>query len=151
LAGVAGAVFAVVEGSTTTSSSALQFHVLGQPWMTLAATSSNISLCLYLSCFLNRQRVNWIRAWSFIVAIVWFSFTMTVAFQCRPLQKLWNPATEGLCWDSDVQRSFSYFQGGISVLAWFILALCPALMRREMNPLRHLRWPLHVFSGFSFM
>jgi hypothetical protein len=151
LAGIADAVFAMVEGSMTTSSSALQFHVLGQPWMTLAANSSNISICLYLSSFLGRQWVNPTRVWIFIMAVVWFSFTMTVAFQCRPLQKLWNPEMDGLCWDSDVERNFGYFQGALSVFAWFLLALCPALVLRELHPLRHLKWPLCIFSGLSFM
>lgn len=119
--------------------------------MTLAATSSDISICLYFSSFLDRRQVILIRIWTFIMAIVWFSFTMTVAFQCRPLQKLWTPEMEGFCWESDVGRDFSIFQSTISVLSCLLVVLCPAVMLRELHPLRHLKWPLCVFAGLSFL
>lgn len=48
----------------------------------------------------------------FAMAAVNFSFALTVNLQCRPLERLWKPEVEGVCWDPSVQAEFGYFQGG---------------------------------------
>lgn len=48
----------------------------------------------------------------FFMAVVNLTFSLTTNLQCRPLEKLWNPSTPGVCWDPSVQLNFGYFQGG---------------------------------------
>lgn len=134
-----------------TSSSALQFDVLGQPWIMMAATLSKISICLYFTRLLGRQWRILLGIMIFLMAIVNLTFSLTVNLQCRPLEKLWNPQSEGVCWDPSVQLNFGYFQGAFSVFSWFFLALFPVMILRELDMQRHPRWPFYVLSGLSFV
>ena len=149
--GLVGTVFSIVEGSTKTSASALEFDVLGQPWLMMGATLSKISICLFFIRLLSARR------WRILLGIMIFSmalvnltFSLTVNLQCRPLEKLWKPQTDGACWDASVQLNFGYFQGVFSVFTWFFLSLFPVMILRELDMQRHPRWPFYVLSALSF-
>jgi len=149
--GLIGTIFSIVEGSMKTSSSALEFDVLGQPWLMMGATLSKISICLFFIRVLSARR--WrilLMSLIFLMAIINLIFSMTVNLQCRPLEKLWNPQTDGSCWDPSVQLNFGYFQGAFSVFSWFFLSLFPVMLLRELDLQRHPRWPFYVLSGLSF-
>lgn len=103
----------MVEGSRKTSSSALEFDVLGQPWLMMGSTLAKISICLFFIRVLDARR--WrilLGTMIFLMSIVNLTFSMTVNLQCRPLEKLWNPDADGACWNPRVQLNFGYFQGG---------------------------------------
>lgn len=149
--GLIGTIFSIVEGSMTTSSSALEFDVLGQPWLMMGATLSKISICLFFIRVLSARR--WrilLSVMIFLMAIVNLTFSMTVNLQCRPLEKLWHPQLDGSCWDPSVQLNFGYFQGAFSVFSWFFLSLFPIMILRELDMQRQPRWPFFVLSGLSF-
>lgn len=149
--GLIGTIFSIVEGSTKTSSSALEFDVLGQPWLMMGATLSKISICLFFIRVLSARR--WrilMMSIVFVMAIINLIFSMTTNLQCRPLEKLWNPQTDGSCWDPSVQLNFGYFQGAFSVFSWFFLSLFPVMILRELDMQRHPRWPFYVLSTLCF-
>ncbi|KAB5586172.1 hypothetical protein GE09DRAFT_1049155 [Coniochaeta sp. 2T2.1] len=149
--GLIGTIFSIVEGSMKTSSGALEFDVLGQPWLMMGATLAKISICLFFIRSLNARR--WrvlLGAMIVLMAIVNFTFSLTVNLQCRPLEKLWNPQTDGACWDPSVQLNFGYFQGAFSVFSWFFLSLFPVMILRESDMQRHPRWPSYALSALSF-
>ena len=111
--GLIGTIFSIVEGSMKTSSSALEFNVLGQPWLMMGATLAKISICLFFIRLLGARRWRVLLGTMIVLmAIVNFTFSLTVNLQCRPLEKLWNPQSAGVCWDPSVQLNFGYFQGG---------------------------------------
>ncbi|KAB5582398.1 hypothetical protein GE09DRAFT_1246058 [Coniochaeta sp. 2T2.1] len=149
--GLIGTIFSIVEGSMKTSSGALEFDVLGQPWLMMGATLAKISICLFFIRLLSARR--WrvlLGAMIVLMAIVNFTFSLTVNLQCRPLEKLWNPQTDGACWDPSVQLNFGYFQGAFSVFSWFFLSLFPVMILREIDMQRHPRWPFYALSALSF-
>lgn len=93
----------------------MEFDVLGKPWYLMSDTLSKISICLLFILLLPRGTPQWrilLSVLIFVMAAVNFSFALTVNLQCRPLEKLWIPSAEGVCWDPSVQRDFGYFQGG---------------------------------------
>ena len=109
-----GTIFGGIEATAREPARALEFDVLGQPWYLMSATLSMISICLFFNGMLGRAR-HWRILLSVLIvcmAAVNLSFSMTVNLQCRPLEKLWNPAVEGVCWDPSVQLNFGFFQGG---------------------------------------
>ncbi|OIW27156.1 hypothetical protein CONLIGDRAFT_415583 [Coniochaeta ligniaria NRRL 30616] len=149
--GLIGTIFSIVEGSMKTSSGALEFDVLGQPWLMMGATLSKISICLFFIRVLGARRWRMLLGTMIVLmAVVNLTFSMTVNLQCRPLEKLWNPQTDGACWDPSVQLNFGYFQGAFSVFSWFFLSLFPIMILRELDMQRHPRWPFYVLSALSF-
>lgn len=96
------------------SSRALEFDILGQPLLMMGSTLSKISVCLFFMRLLGSAR-HWrilLGVMIFFMAVVNLTFSLTTNLQCRPLEKLWNPSTPGVCWDPSVQLNFGYFQGG---------------------------------------
>jgi len=109
-----GTVFGIIEATTTEPARAAEFDILGKPWYLMSDTLSKISICLLFILLLKGQR-QWrilLSVLIFAMAAVNFSFALTVNLQCRPLEKLWKPSVEGVCWDPSVQANFGYFQGG---------------------------------------
>lgn len=134
-----------------TSASALEFDVLGQPWLMMGATLSKISICLFFIRVLSARRWRMLLGSMIVLlAIVNLTFSMTVNLQCRPLEKLWNPQADGSCWDPSVLLNFGYFQGAFSVFSWFFLSLFPIMILPELDSQRQPRWPFYVLSILSF-
>lgn len=149
--GLIGTIFSIVEGSMKTSPSALEFDVLGQPWLMMGATLSKISICLFFIRVLSARRWRMLLGSMIVLlAIVNLTFSMTVNLQCRPLEKLWNPQADGSCWDPSVLLNFGYFQGAFSVFSWFFLSLFPVMILPELDSQRQPRWPFYVLSSLSF-
>ncbi|KAL1877601.1 hypothetical protein VTK73DRAFT_8510 [Phialemonium thermophilum] len=114
-----GTIFSVLESSMPDPARALEFDVLGQPWFMMGSTLAKISICLFFIRLLGSSR-HWrifLGAMIFFMAVVNLTFSLTVNLQCRPLEKFWNPDTEGECWDPSVQLDFGYFQGGAFEMA----------------------------------
>lgn len=109
-----GTVFGIIEATTMDPARAAEFDILGKPWYLMSDTLSKISICLLFIVLLRGGR-QWrilLSVLIFLMAAVNFSFALTVNLQCRPLEKLWNPSVDGVCWDPNVQLNFGYFQGG---------------------------------------
>ncbi|KAK3941746.1 hypothetical protein QBC46DRAFT_310871 [Diplogelasinospora grovesii] len=148
-----GTVFSILESTTADASKSLQFDVLGQPWYMMSATLSKIAICLLFIRLLGRPFRQWrilLSILIFLMAAVNLTFSMTVNLQCRPLEKLWNPAVAGSCWDPGVQLNFGYFQGAFSVFSWFFLALFPIMIVRNLEVDGNGRWPFYVTCTLSF-
>ncbi|KAK1772334.1 hypothetical protein QBC33DRAFT_5718 [Phialemonium atrogriseum] len=150
---VTGTIFSVLESSMPDSARALEFDVLGQPLFMMGSTLSKISICLFFIRLLGSAR-HWrifLGVMIFLMAVVNLAFSLTTNLQCRPLEKLWNPATTGVCWDPSVQLNFGYFQGAFSVFTWFFLSLFPVTVIRDIYMQGNLRWPFYILSGLSLV
>ncbi|KAM7220231.1 hypothetical protein V8F06_004373 [Rhypophila decipiens] len=149
-----GTVFAIIEATATEPTRAMEFDVLGKPWYLMSDTLSKISICLLFMLLLRRGTRQWrilLSVFIVMMAAVNFSFALTVNLQCRPLEKLWDPSVDGVCWDPNVQRNFGYFQGAFSVFTWFFLSLFCILMvghvtREDGAP----QWPYYASTALSF-
>ncbi|KAK3314646.1 hypothetical protein B0H66DRAFT_317070 [Apodospora peruviana] len=150
-----GTIFGIIEATASDPARAMEFEILGQPWYLMSDTMSKISICLLFILLLRGTRGA--RQWRillsvliFFMAAVNFSFALTVNLQCRPLEKLWNPAVVGACWDPSVQLNFGYFQGAFSVFSWFFLALFPILIGRDLRRDGGPSWPFYTSSVLGF-
>ncbi|KAK4189855.1 hypothetical protein QBC35DRAFT_530505 [Podospora australis] len=147
-----GTIFGIIESTSSTPSRALEYDVLGQPWYLMSVTLSKISICLFFFSVSRQWRIL-LGVLVFSLAAVNFSFALAVNLQCRPLEKVWRPETEGVCWDGGVMGGFGVFQGAFSVFTWFFLASFPGLMVRY-SPRREDqgegRWVYWVSAGLSF-
>ncbi|KAM7204813.1 hypothetical protein V8F33_001402 [Rhypophila sp. PSN 637] len=147
-----GTVFAIIEATATEPTRAMEFDVLGKPWYLMSDTLSKISICL-LFMLLLRATWQWrilLSVLIFMMAAVNFSFALTVNLQCRPLEKLWVPSVDGVCWDPNVQRNFGYFQGAFSVFTWFFLSLFCILMVGHVTREGAPQWPYYASTALSF-
>ncbi|KAK4213032.1 hypothetical protein QBC37DRAFT_344874 [Rhypophila decipiens] len=147
-----GTVFAIIEATATDPTRAMEFAVLGKPWYLMSDTLSKISICLLFMLLLRGTR-QWrilLSVLIFFMAAVNFSFALTVNLQCRPLEKLWDPSVDGVCWDPNVQRNFGYFQGAFSVFTWFFLSLFCILMVGHVTREGAPQWPYYASTALSF-
>ncbi|KAK0634969.1 hypothetical protein B0T17DRAFT_502561 [Bombardia bombarda] len=145
-------IFGIIESTSMDPSRALEFDILGQPWYLMSDTLSKISISLFFVVLLGRAR-QWrilLGIIIFLMAAVNLTFSLTVNLQCRPLEKLWRPSVDGVCWDPSVQLNFGYFQGAFSVFSWFFLALFPVLIVRGLRIDGNVTWPFYVSSSLSF-
>lgn len=146
-----GTVLSIMEASSKTSSSALEFDVLGQPWLMTGATLSEISIYLSFIGMLTARRWRTLLVTIIsLMAVVNIIFSLTANLQCRPLEKLWSPQTDGSCWNPSVQLDLGYSQGAFSIFSWFFLSLFPVMILRELDTQYHPRWAFYVLSGFTF-
>lgn len=149
--GLVGTIFSIVEASKKTSSGALEFNVLGQPWLMTGAALSEISICLSFIRTLSARRWKILLATLIsLIVILNILFSLTSSLQCRPLEKLWKPQADGSCWHPSVRLNLEYVQGTFSVLSWFFLSLFPLLTLRELDTQRHPRWSFYVLSSLTF-
>ncbi|KAF2149559.1 hypothetical protein K461DRAFT_324036 [Myriangium duriaei CBS 260.36] len=61
-------------------------------------------------------------------AIMNLVLTLLIAFECRPISKLWKPWESGVCPGTLAGHWFSYAQGGVSALTDWTLGLWPLTM-----------------------
>ncbi|KAM7193401.1 hypothetical protein V8F20_008451 [Naviculisporaceae sp. PSN 640] len=147
-----GTVFCIIEATAADPARAMEFDVLGKPWYLMSDTLSKISICLLFIILLKGTR-QWrilLSVLIFLMAAVNFSFALTVNLQCRPLEKLWNPSVDGVCWDPKVQRDFGYFQGAFSVFTWFFLAFFGLVTIRDVTREGNPAWPYYSSAALSF-
>lgn len=67
------------------------------------------------------------------LAIVNLVNTLTANLQCRPLEKLWNPAVLGVCWDPNIQLGIGYGQSGMSGLVRLLLNRTNILLQHSQS------------------
>jgi hypothetical protein len=112
-------IFGILEGTAPDGTRALQFNVIGQPWYLVSATLSKISICLFFMGLLRRAR-QWrilLAGMVVVMTVINLGSALAVYLQCRPLEKVWNPAVAGGCSDPSIQVNFGYAQGGRFSLA----------------------------------
>ena len=93
---------------------ALQFNSLAQPWLVSSCTMCKISICISFTNSIGKNRP-WkqvLGALIVLLAVVNVMYAMVWNLQCRPLEKLWNPASDGECFEAAVRLGIVYFQGG---------------------------------------
>jgi hypothetical protein len=147
-----GMILVILEGvadSVNDSMRAKMFDYLAAPWLMFGSTLSKISICFFFLRTIGKARPWNILLGMMIVvlAVVNLVLAMVANLQCRPLEKLWNPAVPGECFNPSVEMNVSFFQGGFAVFTFFFLALFPIMMIRDMEILRSIRWPFHVLAG----
>jgi hypothetical protein len=96
----------------------------------------------------------------FIIVTVQLTFYATAVItlvQCDPIQKLWDMALPGKCWDNRIVIYYSMFVGCKQSLCWkgpgqpltliaysslmdFILAICPWLIIHKLQMRRREKW-----------
>jgi len=130
---------------------AMMFDYLAAPWLGFGATLSKISICFFFLRTIGKARP-WnllLGALIVILAILNLVFAMVSNLQCRPLEKLWIPSAAGSCMDPSVELNIGFTQGGFAVFSFFLLALFPIMMVRDMNILKSIRWPFYIMAFLS--
>ncbi|KAL1896591.1 hypothetical protein Sste5346_004625 [Sporothrix stenoceras] len=149
-----GTIFAVIEGSSMVDSAhALEFDWLGQPWFMMGTTFAKISIYLFFLRLVGSAK-QWrilLSSQILLMAVLNFAFSLTTNLQCRPLDKLWDPAVVGVCWDPSVQQNIGYFQGAFSVFWWLFLALFPIMIVRDLDMHQKMRWPFYFLSSLGLL
>lgn len=82
----------------------------------MSITLSKISMCLFLIGVLARAR-QWrvlLGVLVVMLAAINLAFALAGSLQCRPLEKIWDPAVAGDCWDPSLGVNLGYAQGGSS-------------------------------------
>jgi len=151
---VIGTVFTIIEGTSLDDRiRALQFDYLAQPWLMFGSTLSKISICFFfLRTIGNRRPWNVVLTTLIIaLAIVNLVFSLVANLQCQPLEKLWNPAVLGQCFNPTIELNIGYFQGAFAVFSYFFLAAFPVMIVRDMGIIRSIRWPFYVLAALSLM
>lgn len=111
-----GTIFTIIAGFASDQISALEYNFIAQPWLMMAATLAKVSICLYFSRYIGDGMRQWKTLLGVLIALVatvQFVCTVTASLECNPIQKLWEPETEGTCWDPEIQLGIEYFQGGM--------------------------------------
>ena len=105
----------------------------------------------------------------FIIITVQLTFYATVVItlvQCQPLQKLWDVALPGKCWDNRIVIYYSMFVGckqslystipghplkptAYSSLMDFLLSICPWLIIHKLQMRRREKWNVIVAMSFG--
>lgn len=139
--------------SVEVSERALQFSVLSRPWLAMATAMANISTCFLFLKFVRKQR-----PWNIFLAIKIFLLfiinllpTLTTHLQCRPLEKLWIPTTDGTCWDPLVQQNIGYAQGVFAIFTDFFLAFFSTMIIKSMTSSKKMPWSFCVLAGLSLV
>jgi len=152
--GIVAMILTVLEGvrdAVDDEIPAMMFDYLAAPWLGFAATLSKISICFFFLRTIGKARP-WNLLLGFmivILAILNLVSAMVSNLQCRPLEKLWNPSIEGSCMNPAVEQNISFIQSGFAVFSFFLLALFPVMMIRDMELLKNIRWPFYLMAAMG--
>ncbi|TKX20156.1 hypothetical protein C1H76_7657 [Elsinoe australis] len=92
---------------------------------TALAKLSIIALLIQVSTKQQKKRRLFLWAVGVVIVAVQIAQLVITLTQCQPYDRLWNRAKDGNCDGQLRAGQFSWFQGGISCLSDFILALYP--------------------------
>ncbi|KAF2175453.1 hypothetical protein K469DRAFT_680029 [Zopfia rhizophila CBS 207.26] len=106
----------------------IKFMYLGEIFALFAMPTSKTSFCVTLLRLTATQWHKWF-IWFIIITInltLWLCAILTLA-QCSPVEKLWNIALPGTCWDNRIVINYSIFVGVWSCLMDLLLTVVPWL------------------------
>ncbi|KAH8176403.1 integral membrane protein [Sarocladium implicatum] len=97
----------------------------------------------------------WHRVFLWVMTITCYIFNAIVAafvlLQCRPLQVLWDPSTEGSCWNRNIQIRIAVSATVFSAVVDLYLALYPTIVLTILRISRIKKFMLSFALGFGFI
>ncbi|KAI9816307.1 MAG: hypothetical protein M1827_001909 [Pycnora praestabilis] len=74
-----------------------------------------------------------------------------VYWQCKPIQKLWDPLVEGTCESPEVQSVFGYVQGSVNTVTAFTLSILPGVKLFPLQMSRNNKIRLSILMGLGLV
>jgi hypothetical protein len=115
----------------------------------MACLMSRISLCLFMMRIVNHVRTYKILLWVIISlnSIATFASIIQLLVGCRPLEKLWNPKTPGVCFPAKVTLIIGLTQATTAIASDWVLALLPIMVLKNLNMARRTKIALSILMG----
>lgn len=87
----------------------------------------------------------------FSMSVVNIVTVFSLALQCRPLEKLWNPTISGDCFYEGELSRFGYGQGVVNVLTDFFCTITPVFILWNVKIKRRLKFAICGLMSIGFV